>query len=279
MDKFIFFIRRISFPLLYVILMLVALNFYAKSTSYSQAKLLTVSNRVAGKAHKAVSRFEDYFTLYGDNNRLTQEIALLRDELDRYRAAYGDTVGTPDAEMVLGAEARYRFIPARLINNSTTRQKNFFTVDKGLRDGVEPDMAVVSADGVAVGYVLECSESMSVCMSVLNTAFRTSGKLKGQDYVGSVFWDGTNKRRVTMDEMSKYIVMEPGDTVVTTSHSTFFPEGMMIGTIDSYEFNNNLAYYTVRINLGTDMASLNHVLIVDYSKMREQQRLEGTVSR
>lgn len=279
MDKFIFFIRRISFPLLYVILMLVALNFYAKSTSYSQAKLLTVSNRVAGEAHKTVSRFEDYFTLYGDNNRLTQEIALLRDELDRYRTAYGDTVGTPDAEMVLGAEARYRFIPARLINNSTTRQKNFFSVDKGLRDGVEPDMAVVSADGVAVGYVLECSESMSVCMSVLNTAFRTSGKLKGQDYVGSVFWDGTNKRRVTMDEMSKYIVMEPGDTVVTTNHSTFFPEGMIIGTIDSYEFNNNLAYYTVKINLGTDMASLNHVLIVDYSKMREQQRLEGTVGR
>ena len=108
---------------------------------------------------------------------------------------------------------------------------------------MRPDMALVAEGGIA-GYIVGCSDRFSVCLSVLNRNFRTSGKIKGDDYFGSVYWDGTSYRHLTLSEIPKYAQIHAGDTIVTTAHSSIFPPDLTIGTVESFELNN-ATYYDV----------------------------------
>ena len=156
------------------------------------------------------------------------------------------------------------------------RQENYITLNRGVEDGLQPDMAVVADRGIA-GYVMNCSDHFAVCMSVLNRGFKTSGKIKGTDYFGSVSWDGASYEYVMLTEIAKYAQIHVGDTIVTTSHSSRFPPGLMIGTVADFELNN-ATYYDVRVKLHTDIAALNNVVVIKYLDAEERETLENDVS-
>ena len=112
---------------------------------------------------------------------------------------------------------------------------------------------------------------------VLNRGFKTSGKIKGTDYFGSVSWDGASYEYVMLTEIAKYAQIHVGDTIVTTSHSSRFPPGLMIGTVADFELNN-ATYYDVRVKLHTDIAALNNVVVIKYLDAEERETLENDVS-
>lgn len=284
MFKFFLFIKKIHFVLIFIVLEGFALHYYANSTSYTKAKLITASNYVVGGIYSQLSGLNSYFHLKKENVSLTEKIAELENELERYRhpvytagadssalqIMIGDTVSAPENR------PQYAYSQARVINNSIIRQENYITLDKGVDAGLQPDMALISDGGIA-GYVIGCSEHFSVCMSILNRDFKTSGKIKGTDYFGSVTWDGTSYEYLKLSEVAKYATLQKGDTIVTTSHSSRFPPEIMIGTVESFELNN-ATYYDVRVKIHTDMAALNNVLVVKYLDAEERETLENSMT-
>ena len=258
--------------LLFVLIEGAAIHFYAHSTSFTQARQLTGSNRIARGVHGFFSGIRRYFTLGRENRILLDRIATLEEQLAGYRAA-GDSLLF--ARYMEGADkGPYRLVTARAISNSVNRSRNFITLDKGRRDGVVPDMAVLSADGAMVGYVATCSDRYAVAVSALNTSFRASGKIAGSDYFGSIHWDGTDRNTVTMTELSKYASPEPGDEVVSTGYSLYFPADVPIGRVESAELNENKTSYTVRIRLAADMTALGDVILVENRGLDELQSLQ-----
>ena len=268
MYKFFLFLRKILFVLLFFAIEGFALRYYAGSSSYNQAKMINISNFLVGDIHAGLSRVKGYFSLRKENERLTSEVAELREALQYYSqidTLYG---WTPDREQSLP----YQYGAARVVNNSISRSENYITIDKGLRDGVEPEMALLS-NGAIIGYILNCSERFSVAISILNTKFRTSGRIQGEDFTGSIFWDGRRSDEVIFSEVPKYADMAVGDTIVTSDYSSFFPPNLRIGTVQSVELING-TYYDARIRLFANMGALNQVVVVDYVDREEKLQLE-----
>ena len=195
MQKLILFIKRVYVPLLFIIFEIVAVRYYAHSSSYAEARLLTASNRIVGGVYGAISGIGDYFGLRRENMLLLDEVARLNNELTRYREneVYQllDSLGSE-------IETKYTYMTARVIRNSVGRMRNFITLNKGLRDGGETDMAVLTPSGAMVGYVISCSERYAVCISILNVDFNASGKLAGDGHSGSIYWDGKSTENVQM---------------------------------------------------------------------------------
>ena len=186
MIKFILFLKKIHFVLIFILLEALAIHYYANSTSYTRAKLITASNRVVGGIYSQISGVNSFFHLKSENEQLNAQLAQLQSELGRFRREAVVGISAADSTVLFDTTgaSRYTYYPARVINNSIIRQQNYITLDRGVAEGMHPNMAVI-ADGGVVGYVLGCSEHFSVCMSLLNTVFRTSGKIKGNDYFGS----------------------------------------------------------------------------------------------
>lgn len=275
MHRFVLFLKKISFILLFVVIEAVALRYFANSSSYNQAKVINASNFLLGDIQAGFSGIKHFFSLGRENRQLTEEIALLREQL-RYYGQLTDTLSgfrpSGDVEQV------YFYNSARVVNNSINKNENFITIDKGMRDGVETEMALLS-DGAIVGYILNCSDRFSVAISILNTRFRTSGRIQGQDNFGSIFWDGLRTDEVVLSEIPKYAPLEVGDTIVTTDYSSFFPPDLKIGTVQSFELING-TYYDARVKLFANMAGLRNVVLVDYVDREEKTELEHeTISR
>jgi rod shape-determining protein MreC len=270
------FLKKSYLLVLVIVLEAVAIKFYVDSSAYTQARILTISNHVFGKIQPSVSGIQNYFHLRRENRAMVGELERLRNELEQYREwAMANDYGEP--MMIPEQIATYFFSSAKVINNSVNRLRNNFTINKGLRDGVEAPMAVVTPSGVAVGYVIECSERMAVCMSILNTDFRTSGKIEGSDDFGSIYWDGTSADYVSMTDMSRYATVRVGDRIVTTEHSLIFPEGMLIGEVIEVTLNETGTYYNLKIRLAARVSAINEVFLIHYADYWEQATLENSV--
>lgn len=280
MIKFIHFLKKIYFPLLFIILEILAIQFYAGSSEYTKVKVAGFSNRMAGGIYSQVSAVNSYFNLRHENEALNEEIANLRNRVDMLIGARQDTeFADADSVMALingNPERTYEFYTAKVVNNTLVKQENNFTLNKGIRDGMELNMAVIANEGIA-GYIVGCTEKFSICRSVLNTSFRTSGRLKGSDYTGSLLWDGRSWEFVILTEVPKYAEPTVGDTIVTTDYSDIFPPDIMIGTVADYELINNI-YYDIKVRLKANMAALNNVLVIKYPDGTERAKLESMIN-
>ena len=56
--------------------------------------------------------------------------------------------------------------------------------------------------------------------------------LKKGNVTGSVEWDGTDPRFLTLRNIPKSTPVAKGDSVVTSRYSANFPPSIMVGTVD-----------------------------------------------
>ena len=272
MRKLIEFIRSVYVVALFVALEAVAIGYYARSTCYTQARLLARSNAAAGTVHGFSAGIRRYFSLGAENRELLERVARLEERLAQYdEAANIDRLRKYMTDI---GGSKYRVMTATVISNSINRTQNFITLNRGYGDGVVPDMAVLSPGGAMVGYVVDCTDRYAVVMPVLNTSFRASGKLDGADYFGSVYWDGADPHTVLFGELSKYAEPRPGQEVVTTGFSQFFPENVLIGRVERVSMNETRTAYTVRVRLAAELSKLTDVILVENRDANEIIGLE-----
>lgn len=134
-------------------------------------------------------------------------------------------------------------------------------------------MAVVNSNGI-VGIVKEASTSFASCMSVLHKDVRVNCELKKDGSFGSLYWDGSDYRFCNLIDIPTSSQVKKGDTVITSSLSGIFPEGIMVGTVESWERRQNEAFYTVKVRLSVDFKKINHVSVITYRYKREKDSLE-----
>ncbi|NBJ06498.1 rod shape-determining protein MreC [Alistipes sp. Z76] len=277
MYKLIEFIRRIYVVLLFIVIEAIALNYYAHSSYYTQAKILSHANRVTGGVQSAIFGVRHYFTLRHENELLSERIADLEMELAVYREQVA-AAGIDSLQPHIDELSQYRYTTARIVSNSIARDRNYITLNRGIMHGVTENMAVISPDGVMVGYVIGCSERYSVVMPLLNIDFRTSGKIAGDDHFGSISWGGGSPYKMEMTELSKYADIEVGDEVVSSGLSHYFPEGVKIGYVESYSLNDTQTAYDVVIRLAADVTKISNVIVIENLDYGEVSHLEDSAT-
>lgn len=142
--------------------------------------------------------------------------------------------------------------------------------------GVQPDMGVITPDGV-VGIVVNVSKNFSVAMSLLHSDMLVSAKIKKNDQLGSLRWEGVNHRKASMTYLPPHLGLSVGDSIVTSGFSTVFPENIFVGTIHDWEIRRGDSFFTAEIELALDFNRLTHVFIVKNLMKEEQVELELSV--
>ncbi|MFI3247628.1 MAG: rod shape-determining protein MreC [Rikenellaceae bacterium] len=254
------FLRSIYLLLLFLSLEGAAILYYTHSNSYTQAKILAVPSYVIGGVGSVWGDINSYFSLHSTNRQLLDRIMELESEVFTYKSRMSDSMLMA---MNYQDQNEVTYMAARVVSNSINRAQNYMIINRGLDDGVRTDMAILTPSNEMIGYVIECSGHYSIVMSILNSNFRSSGKLEDDDHAGSITWDGESRYHITLSELSKYAVVNEGKEVVTTGFSQLFPEGVKIGEVVSYKLNDAQTAYDVRVKLAADISALNEVLIVN----------------
>ena len=273
-----FFLRHSS---LFVYLCYAALCFILIMgfNPYQQSVYFSSASRVAGSLYALSGAVTGYFGLHkandellAQNGKLQDELAVLRNTLALYQVQ--DTL-SPRSLPVLQGDTSHRAI-AQVINNSIARKNNYITINKGMHDGVFPEMGLVDHNGV-VGVISSASDHYAVALSLLNPNLRISCKIKNTQHIGSLVWDGNDISCAGLEELPEYIDVQVGDTVVTSGYSGAFPEGLVVGYVeDAHKVKKN-NFYVLTVRLAADFSALNFVRVVEHRKPAEQVRLEEEV--
>lgn len=254
--------------LLFVFLEVISLVLIFNFNSFQRSKFLNSSNVVSSTVYDSFSSVVQYFKLGKVNRSLSEENARLRNTLQYYQEK--DEL---EKEGVEPYDTTFRYIPARIINSSVNKQHNYITLNKGRKHGVKQDQGIISGDGI-VGIVVNVTESYSMGLSLLNPSWSVSAKLKKSGFYGPLIWNGKDYRKAELREIPFHIKLDVGDTIVTSGYSSVFPEGLLIGTIDTYAQPTGENYYKIEVLLSADFKSATYVEIIENKDIEELQELK-----
>ncbi len=263
------FLARYNNLIIFLILEGIAVYLLATGNNYHNTRVVNGIRGITRGIDKRISNARNYLSLRQINETLAAEDVELRNSIERTVKRENSLFFSVSDSLF---KQQYVHTSAEVIDNSINRQKNFFTINKGISQGVKAEMAVTSENSVA-GVIVGCSENYSVAMSLLNLDFRLSARIKSNGYFGSLSWDGRDYRYVILSEIPQHVSVNVGDTIETTGYSAIFPEGLMIGSVSDFEKKGG-DFYNITVLLKTDFKKLHFVDVIGNMKKTEQVELE-----
>ncbi len=267
MKNLFHFIARFHFTILFVLFEFMCLVLLIQYNNFQQSSILNSSNYICGKVYDNVSAVTQYIHLKETNRALNEENSYLRGLLKK---SHQLTADSSFVSLDTIYKQKYIYRSAKIINNSVNKQYNYITLNKGQKNGVKPEMAVIANGGV-VGIVLSVTDNYASVLSLLNSRLKISAKIKKNNYFGSLTWNGKDYRRVILKEIPFNASVQKGDTVVTSGFSQIFPEGILVGVVDKITDEPGSNFHNINVLLFNDFKQLSYVQVID-NLMRNEEK-------
>ena len=221
-----------------------------------------VQRAVAGTVEAVGGLWSDYVGLRAvraENETLRRQIDALRlqGQVDR---AGAQRVRGLEALLGLRRAAGLATVSARIIAGDATPYFRTLTIDRGRRDGVRPDAAVLSAAGV-VGRVFDEPVRGASRVQLLIDRNAAAAGLIERTRVAGVVTGGADDRLLRMEYVSNLEDVEVGDTVVTSGSDGIYPKGFVIGDVTLVRRGPKL-YRTIHVRPRIRFGDLDEVLVV-----------------
>ena len=272
MGSLLRFLKRYQYPLLFVVLEALALFLYFNTTLALKANLSVRLRTVQIGLQQHFATLADYAHLSEENLALVNENIALRNQLEIALRRVENVADSLQSPLTIDS-LQYERIAARVVHNTVAQQHNLFTLNRGSLHGAAPQMPVLSHGNVA-GLVVAVTTHYARAISLINTDFRISARLKRGNYFGSLAWDGGDYRTALLTEIPHHAEIRLGDSVVTSGFSNIFPPDLLLGVVESVE-NRGGDFSTARIRLATDFKRLQNVVILDNRHRAELDSLQG----
>lgn len=257
-------------------LQVLSLSLLVKYNRSHQAKYLEFAFETTAKINKKYNNFTRYFSLNENNRILAEDNTRLHNlsssnftAIDSSARLVTDTSVVDSTKLI----RKYLWRDARVINNSVSGQNNYITLERGRKQGVGVDMAVMGPGGI-VGKVTDVSENMCVVMSLLHRKSVTSVMLKNGGITGILEWNGESPGLLQLKGIPKSIELKLGDTVLTSNISLNYPPGLMVGTIAKGVKSKDSNTWQLEIKPGSNFYNLEYVYVIENLLLNEQKELE-----
>ncbi len=211
--------------------------------------------------------WHNYFYLRGvraENRALKEQIQQMR--LEQVRLAQ-------DAEQAHRLQALLAFkeqfisqtMAAQVIGSSGSEQSRSVYIDKGEKDGIKPDMAVITAEGI-VGKVLRVYRSTSLVLLINDQSSGVGAILEKSRLQGIL--RGTPAGEVMLEKVMSDETVPTGELVLTSGGDRIFPKGLPVGWVTKVSPGSDL-FLNIRIKPAANLSRLEEVLVV--TKIDERQ--------
>jgi len=203
--------------------------------------------------------WQNYFALQQtrqENQQLHTEVAQLRVGLQQERAL-AEQSRMLQKLLDMKMETPLKTTAAYVIAGAASPDFRTATIDKGTRDGLKPDMAVISPAGVVGRIILPTSRAAKIQLLIDRDAAAGAVTERGRAQ-GVVVGTGTSLR---FDNVSGTADLKVGDRVVTSGIEGIYPKGFEIGQIESIERRAG-EFSAIIIRPTVEFSSIEAVLVV-----------------
>jgi rod shape-determining protein MreC len=192
-----------------------------------------------------------------ENDDLKRRLAAAEIQVQEQRAMADRARGLADL-LELREQLTLTTAAAEIIGGASLVGFRTVTIDKGTRDGLRADMAVVAPAGIVGRVVAPVGRSAKVQLLVDRNA--AAGALVERTRAqGVVIGDGEN--HLLMEYVSEVAEIVVGDVVVSAGIDGIYPKGFVIGRVEAVE-KSGPSYRRITIRPAVDFSALEEVLVV-----------------
>jgi rod shape-determining protein MreC len=213
----------------------------------------------------------DTWNTYAYLRGVRRENRQLRAEIERMKVE--DARFAEDARMARRIQALLAFkeqyvdttVAAQVIGTSGSEQSRILYLDKGSKDGIKPDMAVITPTGI-VGKVVQVFPDSSQVLPINDQFSGVGAALKSSRLQGIL--KGAPNGATTLQYVMSDEKVEPGEEVITSGGDRIFPKGLPVGKVVSVEPGKDL-FLNIRVVPAARLDQVEEVLVVTKILERE----------
>lgn len=158
------------------------------------------------------------------------------------------------------------YMNATIITRNIGYWYNTVTIDKGEKDGIKKDMAVINNDGL-IGIVTKTSNLNSTVklLTTSDTNSKISVKIKVDEdnYIfGLLVGYDKDKKSFIIEGIAENTEIPVGSMVTTTGLGNNFPSGILIGRVETITKDNFDLARTVLVRSSVDFDNINYVTVL-----------------
>lgn len=193
-----------------------------------------------------------------ENLQLKQQVAELQQKLTNYQEAY---IANQRLRRLLDFKnsLQEHTICAQVVLHDLTGWFQTVIVDKGFRDHVAPNMAVVNAEGV-VGRILDVSDHYSRVLLITDPASNVDALVQRTRVRGIL--TGKDRNSCVLRFVRANLDVQIGDLIITSGKDGIFPKGLRLGVVQGVYKNPVSLFQKIEVRPLVQLSALEDVLIV-----------------
>ena len=222
--------------------------------------LVAMSNFVTKNFYCITNIFE----VENENINLKNQIEKYKLQADRLKLLENEN---QKLNKLLGTKnlfANFKTVVANVVAKNNGAWFSNFIIDKGLKDGLQNKMVVISADGL-VGKITDCKTGFSKVSSIISPKSSVSVKNFRTDDLGFAKGDVNLKNNglCCLEFLNNVSEISQGDRIVTSQLSEIFPPGILVGYVQKIISDEN--QQQIILEPAVDFKNLDCVLVITNS--------------
>lgn len=208
----------------------------------------------------------DLSNTYQENQSLKQKIDTIHElevqlnELKRDNQKMKETLKLQDTLN------DYTLVNATVIARNPDTWRDVITINKGSNDGIQPQMSVMSDNGL-VGKVLDVnptSARIALLSNADNTLVRVAAMIQNEKepIYGTITGYDEKTNMLVMSQIQATQDIKVGDKVVTSGLGGISPNSLYIGTVEEVAMDRFGLYKEVKIRPAADTNDVRYVTVV-----------------
>lgn len=214
---------------------------------------------------KAYNDFSEWLVSVFRASQIKRENEKLREELKSVRKLVleAEAIKKENEELrkILGISKLYKekAIVAEIIAVNQELSGKFYMINKGRKDGIRLNQAVVTADGV-FGKIYSLGENSSIVLPINHPLSAVSARISETGEVGIV--EGSASGKLYLKLISKESRASIGMIVVTSGFGGVYPRNLLIGTIKSVHSDPNRLDLEIEVGPAVNFETSNFVMVL-----------------
>ncbi len=209
--------------------------------------------------HRLWSGYVALRGLHAENEALKRRVSELEVQVQQERAVAQRSQKLQQL-LDLKSQTTLPTLAADVIAGDATPGIPSVWIDKGEREGVRPDMAVIAPAGI-VGRILGPLAAHAARVQLIIGQNAGAGAMIERSRAGGVVIGTAGDPPLLMEYVSNLSDVQIGDIVVTAGNDGIYPKGFPIGRVATAERGVGL-YKTIKVRPVVDFSNVEEVLVV-----------------
>ena len=151
-------------------------------------------------------------------------------------------------------------VAAQVIGTSGSDLSRVLYIDKGSKDGLKPDQAVITPDGI-IGKLRDVFPHTSQVL-LINDQTSGAGVLLASTRLRAIL-RGSTAGQIVINNLTPDSRVKPGEQVLTSGGDQVYPRGLPVGTIESIKPDPDHQPYTlIQLRPAANLNQLEEVLVI-----------------